>query len=371
MAIADLIKDKSKEEKAQIKAKEIAKVRSVPKTKRSKYDIEITDINVIDGGIEVFARAWEQGKQIGFGKDGSVDIERFIIKNPPILIDDPAGDIKRPYKDIYGNNKELSYREDPLGALLNCLEHTISVKKEKFGPENIIQNKVGSTTSTFYPDADPESTSVDGDVFHSLGVGSGVSWASLVGAAGNGSSDSATAGNVFIRSDTGSGNWRQMFRFVTLFDTSSIPDTDTISSATISYWGNVVDADTFSLTLNVSEIGPASNTSLTSSDYATISSTKLATGVGWGSLTAGAYNDLSFNASGIAAISKTGVSKFVARNENDIDVSSPTWTSSAAQNFEVRTADTTGTTNDPKLVVEHGSAAVAIPSSNLALLGVG
>src|SRR3990167_8130850 len=34
-------------------------------------------------GIELFARAWRGTQQLGFGSDGSVEIERFRIFNPP------------------------------------------------------------------------------------------------------------------------------------------------------------------------------------------------------------------------------------------------------------------------------------------------
>ena len=33
-------------------------------------EIEIVESNIIDGGVEVFARAWRDGKQIGFGNEG-------------------------------------------------------------------------------------------------------------------------------------------------------------------------------------------------------------------------------------------------------------------------------------------------------------
>ena len=54
-------------------------------------EIEIVKTNLIEGGIEVFARAWRDGNQIGFGADGSVDVERFKVFNPPILVLDEQG----------------------------------------------------------------------------------------------------------------------------------------------------------------------------------------------------------------------------------------------------------------------------------------
>ena len=51
-------------------------------------------IEEIEGGIQIFAQAWNlDGTQVGFGKDGTVDIERFQIINPPILVPDENGDV--------------------------------------------------------------------------------------------------------------------------------------------------------------------------------------------------------------------------------------------------------------------------------------
>src|SRR3990167_2105288 len=85
-------------DRANFKGQEIAKaVISVARTNvkfsGADYDIEIISIKNITDGVEVLARAWKDGEQIGFGKDGSVDVERFNIINPPILIYQPDGDI--------------------------------------------------------------------------------------------------------------------------------------------------------------------------------------------------------------------------------------------------------------------------------------
>ena len=86
--IEKLLKNKDGKQKAKIKAKEICKVNHIGKTKRGNLEVKIISIKEIEGGIEVMARAWKKGKQLGFGKDGSVDIERFNIYNPPVLVED-------------------------------------------------------------------------------------------------------------------------------------------------------------------------------------------------------------------------------------------------------------------------------------------
>src|SRR3990167_5173668 len=154
--IKDLLINKTSEEIADIKGQEVAKIGAVGKINvkfsGSDYDIEIISTSAIKGGVEILARAWDLNGQIGFG-DGTVDIERFRFINPPILVDDPNGDIIREWVDDDGNSKERKLRESPQEAILNSLAHTIKVKKEKFDSRNIIPDKIGSTTSTYYPNA--------------------------------------------------------------------------------------------------------------------------------------------------------------------------------------------------------------------------
>jgi hypothetical protein len=161
--IIDQLENKTATERANIKAAEIAKIGSIPPTSRKSYDIEVVSFEPIEGGVQVFARAWDANGQIGFGSDGTVDIERFIIINPPILVPDEDGSIERTTTDSRtGQTWTFTYREDPQEALLQSLEHTIEVKQQKFGSDNIVAERVGNTTTTIYPDADTESTSVDG-----------------------------------------------------------------------------------------------------------------------------------------------------------------------------------------------------------------
>ena len=154
-------------------------------------------METIDGGVQVFARAWDANGQIGFGSDGTVEIERFIIINPPILVPDENGDIERTTTDsLTGQTWTFTYREDPQEALLQSLEHIIEVKQQKFGDEKIVADKVGNTTTTIYPDAHPESTSVDGyaafDAYQDT-------WANIHGATASASaSDTATQSNGVV-----------------------------------------------------------------------------------------------------------------------------------------------------------------------------
>lgn len=153
------------------------------------------------------------------------------------------------------------------------------------------------------------------------------------------------------------------------FDTSSITDTDVISSATFS----VVTASEFTGNgdLNINISGGVSTPAI--GDYdSTIStySTTFSTDKTISSFTSdnATYNDFAFNASGIAGVSKTGTSVFSMRFSIDINNSgTPTWSSSGQSGIQHRTVNATGTSQDPKLVVVAAPAPVVTGNGDLIL----
>jgi len=335
-------------------------------------EIEIVDSNIIEGGIEVFARAWNENGQIGFGADGTVDVERFRIFNPPVLVLDPNGDIIREYYENRGEEDEKVitryYREDPEESLLEVISHNIKSIKT-FAPGNIIPGKVGNTVSTFYPDADTESTSVDG----SAGRG-GVSeaWATIHAGAGNNSNDSiASLDEPGLRVSTSNASlWRTINRTFLLFDTSAITDTDTIDSAVLSIYvtslTNTITPSSGTMGFRIVTTTPASNTAIANSDYANTGTTSQANEILIGSISTSAYNDFTLNATGLSNVSTTGVSKFGLRHTRDADDSEPTGSHSVGQKSALLpvAADTAGTSQDPKLVVTHSAPVNAVKSIN-------
>src|SRR3990167_9831546 len=90
MTVYEQIQGKSLAEKAEIKSQEISKLDLVGEYTDPTYGVrvEIKSFSKIAGGIEVLVKAWRKSKQLGFGVDGSVEIERIRIHNPPILIPD-------------------------------------------------------------------------------------------------------------------------------------------------------------------------------------------------------------------------------------------------------------------------------------------
>ena len=358
-------------EKATLKGKEIARqVKSVAKQNvkfsGADYDIQITETRAIENGVEIFARVWTpDGKQVGFGKDGSIDIERFVFINPPILVSDPNGDIIREWTDESGELKQRKLRESPQEAILQSLAHTISVKKQKFGSNKIIRGKVGNTTTTVYPDPDPESTSVDGFAGR---IGVDETFATIRAGAGTSSSETDVTIQLYrVRTSSTDPQYDRLGRSFALFDASAIGDTDTISSAIFSL--NIsAKSDTLgggasvNSKMNIVDGTPDSNTAIANADYDNVGTTQFGQSNIFDSLAAiGSYEDITIT--DLTKISKTGITKFGIRSGWDLDntVTGFTWSAAVTILPESHAADAAGTTSDPKLVIEHEAGVSAKP----------
>lgn len=226
---------------------------------------------------------------------------------------------------------------------------------------NAIYPVYTDTTSTFFPDPDVETTSVDGYVRREA---TNESWSTIRSGAGVTANDSVSRLEFFATSGSTTDNWDAISRIVTLFDTSSIPDTDSIDSATLSFYleSAITNPSTFSFSSGIVTTSPASNTALVASDYGNFTFTRQATDVVFTSWTTGAYTDHTLNSTGLGNISKTGVTKFGMTTDDDIDNTTPPgWqsatSSGCANNNQLMGAETAGTTEDPKLVVTHTATA--------------
>lgn len=340
-------------ERATLKGAEIAKIGKVERTKVGDLELEVVSMNAIPGGVEVFARVWDEKGQIGFGPDGTVDIERFRIFNPPILVPDGTKELRT---DEKGHEYEVdNFKEDPQEALLQSLAHTISVKKERFSSDLIQPLKVGNTTSTFYP-------TVDG---YARKVGTSTNWEGVQNVNGDSSDYAADNVPMFIEAFSDGSQWFQLVRGLVGFDTSAIGDTDTISAATLSFYGSdkTETASGFSAVyeVTISEGSTASTTTIADSDYQATRSAGTTEFVGtrksYAGWSVGSYNDFTLDADGIGNIDKTGQSTFAMRIGADFDNSPYSIPASGDRYTRVNwsTSEVAGTSQDPKLVVEHTS----------------
>jgi len=213
---------------------------------------------------------------------------------------------------------------------------------------------------TAYPDADPETNTVDGPTSHQLALGSGASWATVKAGAGTNASPSSTVNGFWMASDNVSNQWRELSRVAFLFDTSKLTAGAVKSSAILSLYGHEIYDDLGSApSLDIYTSSPASNTDLVGTDFPLFGTTsQTGSPKAWASLVINDWNNWVLNGTGIANISNTSISKFGIRDATyDVGSSTPTWSSNAFTSIDFRLADQTGTANDPKLVVTYTSLA--------------
>lgn len=217
------------------------------------------------------------------------------------------------------------------------------------------------TVSTFYPDGDPETTSVDGDLQNSNG-GPDTTFALLRDRT---TSDTSFESDPTARPRVASGGltneWNIFSRAFLLFDTSSLPDTDTIESATMDI---VLTAKTDNFTeagsMSMVTSSPASNTAIVLTDYDNFGTTKQATDRTIAGLTADSatYQSFTLNATGLTNVSNTGISKYGIRSTFDNDNTPPTWGGDLFSAITFATAEEIlAGDKRPKLVVTHVAAA--------------
>lgn len=218
------------------------------------------------------------------------------------------------------------------------------------------------TVTTFFPDVDTETTSVDGIVGR---ASVDESFAAIRAGAGTIAADDGPNLAAFLTASATSNQYAAMRRTIALFDTSSIPDTDSISAAVLSAWGyQALDTTLGTPALHVGASTPASNTLLATTDYGQCGSTSFGN-IANASWNAAGYNDITLDAGGIAAVDVTGISKYCLRLSWDMlnDTTGLTWVSGGFTDFAYRGADFGS--NKPKLTVTHSAAAVFVSRFNI------
>lgn len=211
------------------------------------------------------------------------------------------------------------------------------------------------TTSTFYPNSGTGGPTGSATVER---YNSGEAWSTLRAGAGTYVSPVIDNPNNLAGAQSGitTNQWRALDRAIFTFDTSAIPDSDVIISATLSIYGsNKLDNGTaISPDINVYAASPASNYNFTASDYGQIGITAQSTAITYTGWSTTGYNDFVLNAAGLGNISKTGVTKFGTRNANyDVANVAPAWSSNTGHFLQGYLAQGVDTSKYPKLVVVH------------------
>jgi len=205
-----------------------------------------------------------------------------------------------------------------------------------------------ATVSTFYPDPSVEVTTVDGTV----NTNGKATWtAARDPVSGDVATDDGTSAYIYAE-NIASPNLYRVSRGYYLFDTETIPDTDTISSATLSLYGGA-KGDNYGDSVHIIQTAPVSNTALAVGDFSLVTFTSGSSMTLVDYIITG-YNDFALNATGLTWISKTGITKLGAIMGYDLNNTDPS-TLDNRNYAQMSMADVADTTEDPKLVVTHSS----------------
>ena len=212
---------------------------------------------------------------------------------------------------------------------------------------------LAATTSTFFPSPFPFPP-VDGFVTRIVSL---EPWATMRAGAGTAAFDASTGmNNILFRRDVDD-YYSRLDRSIALFDTAAI-GTDNITSATASRYLVSVNNTAGGENSERSRVvlcssNPASDASLVASDYniANHGSVDFGRSAKQVDLVTSAYNPIVLNASGLAAINKSGITKFSYRVGWDFDNNTSGLTADGNQFTSWKSADEIGL--EPELEVVH------------------
>jgi hypothetical protein len=318
-------------------------------------------------------------------------IEMPIIGSPAILATDPFngnyhnnviefdyGVCKRRVRIIEGRlHERWVFNANPGGEAL--LVHNATGWPLKLGQyaidkdtERVTAEQLGLATypllvaasDTFYPDVSTGSTTVDGTVGR---YDQTETWAQIRAGAGTKVFDNLTIAVEHTQFEANDATWKGLYRGIYLFDTSALPDGASISAATYSNYGEGSARDVIGISanckVNVVASNPATSNDLVAADFTTLGTTLFATAIAYGSYNQDGYNDWALNASGIAAISDTGLTKLGLREEYyDILGNTPAIGSRGITGVRMYESDK-GDGYKPKLVVTYSGGTATGPAS--------
>lgn len=217
-------------------------------------------------------------------------------------------------------------------------------------------------TMTFYPDAHPETTSVDGVVYRN--ANSGGTWADIRDGDGNGRDESsATVAGISITSYSETDKYITIRRSVFLFDITTLPSEKTITAAVFSFKiSSRQDTGGWLPTFNIYSSNPATNNALVVADYGTLGTTPYCDIAVTYAQTSTGVLTFTLNAAGLAALNTayagSKIFKLGAREAKyDVANSAPVWAANKMVNISPRYAESTEG-NKPTLVISYAPSSI-------------
>ena len=148
--------------------------------------------------------------------------------------------------------------------------------------------------------------------------------------------------------------WYYIANSILVFNTAGLPDNAVITGATLDLRGATkFDSLNISPTINIYSANPASSTSLVADDYDSLGTTAYSTAITYANWDDTYWNEFTLNATGLAAISKTGVTEIGVRETTyDVPDLQPIWSSSSSSGFTFWTSEK-GEGYIPELTIDY------------------
>ena len=288
-----------------------------------KFLIRCKNPDIFQGGVNgehIKRRFWLEEKNCFIASPGS-KLRGVLVKTPVCWWYDKSGEmIKKPVKIVFTLM--------PDGETIECIKYI----PRKYIKKAIEDGSFLRTDATFTPDADPENSSMD---FWTQRLISNQTWNQLTTGAGTGASSSPTYGYIRMRSTTTTNRYDLLNRANFFFDTSSLSglvDTGTIKFYI--YSSANPNPPNWSSSINIYGSSSTNTIEPTVGDFQAVQTTPFATEITAGSLNTSGYNTFTLNTFGKNAVDTAGLSRFVAiLSTYDLDVSTPTWSSSKNHNY--------------------------------------
>jgi len=239
---------------------------------------------------------------------------------------------------------------EPLPPCSDCMEIVEQLNRrmpqlyQSMGAETVIG-------ASFYPDANPETTTVDGLVRTFSAIGT--TWNDIRTGPGTGADDTSVTLTPRIRCDTNVNKWDSCQRGVALFDLSDYGEEALVSAELILRGQGTPKKDDFgdnALVLISATL--ASDTALALGDFDNFGTTEYATRIPFAMWDIYGANSFHMNGDGMEFVTAAlgGICRFGFKISDDFDNTEPTWGSADVAEVVIASSENTNYSG-PKLVL--------------------
>jgi hypothetical protein len=157
-----------------------------------------------------------------------------------------------------------------------------------------------------------------------------------------------------------SGYYLRHWRGLITWDTSAIPDSATITSATVSVYGHDKTNGLGQFNFAIIDANPLNKLAYGAGDYDKTTFTRMAPDIAYSSFSNDGWNNFTLNSQGLSAISKTGLTTFMFTHSADVDNSSLSWVNDSLSAFEIKGVNDSVEVRKPFITINYDLPALPV-----------